>query len=88
MKNVFAHFSSPLFEKIGSLILTLGDVADAVKSHDLLGTNQNHLSLPVYDSITCRLVAQPACITNTSLSGFLYKQVILVNFLFSCRCHG
>ena len=71
------HFSSPLFEKIGSLKLTLRDVANAVKSHDLHQTNQHRLSLPVYESITCRLVAQPRCVTNVCLLGFLHYQVTI-----------
>ncbi|XP_076814627.1 uncharacterized protein LOC143460856 isoform X2 [Clavelina lepadiformis] len=62
----------PQYEKIATLTLTLGDVNESVRSHDLDRTPQTRINLPLYESISCRLVAQPNCITSVSVSGFLH----------------
>ena len=65
----------PKYEKLARLLLTLDDVDNVARSHDIDKCDDVTIDLPLYDSIMCRLAAQPKCITDISISGFLHYLV-------------
>nr|XP_039258800.1 uncharacterized protein LOC120335370 isoform X1 [Styela clava] len=69
----------PQYEKLGKLALDLTSVDDHIRSHDITrvaptanNSGRSKPLLPLYGSLTCRLVAQPKCITEKSITGFLH----------------
>ncbi|CAN0012147.1 unnamed protein product [Lampetra fluviatilis] len=67
----------PKFHLLARVALTLEHVYDGFRTHDLTITGKEGYSywLPLYGNICCRLVAQPACMTEDRMTGFLIVQV-------------
>nr|CAB3221884.1 actin-binding protein anillin-like [Phallusia mammillata] len=69
----------PQYEKLGHLTLTLEDVGESMHSHDLerIPQSDTRANLPLYENVTFRLVAQPKCLTERCVTGFLnYLEMI------------
>nr|XP_032806694.1 rhotekin isoform X2 [Petromyzon marinus] len=68
--------SGPKYQLLAHTSLTLDDVQDGFRTHDLTITATEECSfwLPLYGSICCRLVAQPLCMTDVRMSGSLTLQ--------------
>ncbi|XP_066991671.1 rhotekin isoform X2 [Anabrus simplex] len=63
----------PHFELMATARLTLDDVHDSIRTHDLQVENmenRNH-QLPLFGHFCCRLAAQPDCVSQESCSGDL-----------------
>ncbi|XP_056445222.1 rhotekin-like [Gadus chalcogrammus] len=63
----------PRFHLLGHTTLTMDHVQDSFKTHDLslTATEDSPFWLPLYGSMCCRLVAQPACMTRPVVMGRL-----------------
>ncbi|KAJ6661555.1 hypothetical protein lerEdw1_013794 [Lerista edwardsae] len=59
--------------------LGLESVEDSFKTHSLtvVGNEEASFWLPLYGSMCCRLIAQPSCMTNDMMTGFLNQQQTL-----------
>ncbi|XP_041442155.1 rhotekin-like [Xenopus laevis] len=66
----------PKFQLLAHTRLTLADVQDGFRTHDLTisGTDESSGWLPLYGSVCCRLTAQPDCMNQEMMSGFLQIQ--------------
>ncbi|OCT96461.1 hypothetical protein XELAEV_18008666mg, partial [Xenopus laevis] len=66
----------PKFQLLAHTHLTLADVQDGFRTHDLTisGTEESSGWLPLYGSVCCRLTAQPDCMNQEMMSGFLQIQ--------------
>ncbi|XP_032807919.2 rhotekin-2 [Petromyzon marinus] len=67
---------APKFHLLARVALTLEHVYDGFRTHDLTITGKEGYSywLPLYGNVCCRLVAQPACMTEDRMTGFLIVQ--------------
>ncbi|XP_024417201.2 rhotekin-2 [Desmodus rotundus] len=59
--------------------LTLESAEDSFKTHNLSinGNEESSFWLPLYGNMCCRLVAQPACMAEDAIAGFLNQQQML-----------
>nr|XP_014354126.1 PREDICTED: rhotekin isoform X5 [Latimeria chalumnae] len=66
----------PKYHLLAHMMLTLTNVQDSFRTHDLtiLGNEDCSFWLPLYGSLCCRLAAQPNCMTQRMMSGFLNLQ--------------
>ncbi|XP_053110549.1 rhotekin isoform X3 [Hemicordylus capensis] len=66
----------PKYQLLACTTLRLPDVQDAFRTHDLLVTSNEESAswLPLYGSVCCRLVAQPGCMVQQVMNGFLKVQ--------------
>eukprot|EP00079_Xenopus_tropicalis_P026743 XP_012820674.1 PREDICTED: rhotekin isoform X3 [Xenopus tropicalis] len=66
----------PKFQLLAHTRLALADVQDGFRTHDLTisGTEESSGWLPLYGSVCCRLTAQPDCMNQEIMSGFLQIQ--------------
>ncbi|XP_049711612.1 rhotekin-2 isoform X3 [Elephas maximus indicus] len=73
-------FSSAVFGAKYNLLahatLTLESTENSFKTHNLSinGNEESSFWLPLYGNMCCRLVAQPACMAEDALAGFLNQQ--------------
>uniref|UniRef100_UPI00358DEAF4 rhotekin-like isoform X2 n=1 Tax=Myxine glutinosa TaxID=7769 RepID=UPI00358DEAF4 len=67
----------PRFHLLAHTVLSLNDVQDGFRTHDLVITaaEGSPYWLPLYGRLCCRLVAQPSCLTRTRHSGFLKVKI-------------
>ncbi|NXU51833.1 RTKN protein, partial [Turnix velox] len=67
----------PKFHLLAHTVLTLAEVQDGFRTHDLTIASNEESSfwLPLYGSMCCRLAAQPRCMAAPVTSGFLRLQV-------------
>ncbi|XP_006147141.1 rhotekin-2 [Tupaia chinensis] len=68
--------SGAKYNLLAHTTLTLESVEDSFKTHNLSvsGNEESSFWLPLYGSMCCRLVAQPACMTEDAFGGFLNQQ--------------
>lgn len=66
----------PKFLLLAHTKLTLADVQDGFRTHDLTMNSSDESScwLPLYGSVCCRLTAQPDCMNQDMISGYLQIQ--------------
>ncbi|XP_043919951.1 rhotekin isoform X2 [Protopterus annectens] len=66
----------PKYHLLAYMTVTLSSVQDSFRTHDLtiLGNEECSFWLPLYGSMCCRLAAQPICMTQQMMSGFLNLQ--------------
>ncbi|NP_001397243.1 rhotekin isoform f [Mus musculus] len=66
----------PRFHLLAHTTLTLEEVQDGFRTHDLTLTSheENPAWLPLYGSVCCRLAAQPLCMIQPTASGALRVQ--------------
>ncbi|XP_068129672.1 rhotekin isoform X2 [Hyperolius riggenbachi] len=66
----------PKFHLLAKTKLSLADVQDSFRTHDLTisGSDESPCWLPLYGSVCCRLTAQPNCMNQEMMSGFLKIQ--------------
>ncbi|XP_063781726.1 rhotekin isoform X5 [Pseudophryne corroboree] len=66
----------PKFQLLAHTKMTLADVQDGFRTHDLTNNSSDESSywLPLYGSVCCRLTAQPDCMSREMMSGFLHIQ--------------
>uniref|UniRef100_A0A8C8S7C2 Rhotekin n=1 Tax=Pelusios castaneus TaxID=367368 RepID=A0A8C8S7C2_9SAUR len=69
--------AGPKYHLLAHTVLSLADVQDGFRTHDLAITSNEESSfwLPLYGSVCCRLVAQPSCMSQQMMCGFLKLQV-------------
>ncbi|XP_075711417.1 rhotekin isoform X3 [Rhinoderma darwinii] len=67
----------PKFQLLAHTKLTLAQVQDGFRTHDLAISSSDESScwLPLYGSVCCRLTAQPDCMNQDMMSGVLHIQV-------------
>ncbi|XP_077309924.1 rhotekin-2 [Lithobates pipiens] len=70
------HMPGAKFNLLAHITFTLDSVEDNVSTHTLTVAGHEECSfwLPLYGSLCCRLVAQPACLTDEVMVGFLNQQ--------------
>uniref|UniRef100_A0A8C6Y471 Rhotekin n=1 Tax=Naja naja TaxID=35670 RepID=A0A8C6Y471_NAJNA len=68
--------AGPKYQLLACAHLGLAHVQDAFRTHDLLvtGNEESSFWLPLYGSLCCRLVAQPSCMVEQVMAGFLKVQ--------------
>ncbi|XP_075049770.1 rhotekin isoform X2 [Mixophyes fleayi] len=66
----------PKFQLLAHTKLTLAHVQDGFRTHDLTTSSSDESScwLPLYGNVCCRLTAQPDCMSQEMMSGFLQIQ--------------
>ncbi|KAM3831508.1 rhotekin isoform 4-T6 [Vipera latastei] len=71
-----ASTTGPKYQLLACAHLGLAHVQDAFRTHDLLvtGNEESSFWLPLYGSLCCRLVAQPSCMVEQVMAGFLKVQ--------------
>ncbi|XP_026529988.1 rhotekin-2 [Notechis scutatus] len=64
------------YSLLASASLSLENAKDGFNAHSLtlLGNEDSPSWLPLYGTMCCRLVAQPDCMTQDAMSGFLHEQ--------------
>ncbi|XP_030058975.1 rhotekin-2 [Microcaecilia unicolor] len=64
------------YSLLAHITLTLDSAGDAFTTHNLIitGSEISSFRLPLYGSMCCRLVAQPAFMTEPSIAAFLNQQ--------------
>ncbi|XP_034291285.1 rhotekin-2 isoform X1 [Pantherophis guttatus] len=64
------------YSLLASASLSLENAKDAFNAHSLtlLGNEDSPSWLPLYGTMCCRLVAQPDCMTQDAMTGFLNEQ--------------
>ncbi|EMP23908.1 Rhotekin [Chelonia mydas] len=67
----------PKYHLLAHTALSLAEVQDSFRTHDLAITSNEESSfwLPLYGSMCCRLAAQPNCMAQQMMCGFLKLQV-------------
>ncbi|XP_068111656.1 rhotekin-2 isoform X2 [Hyperolius riggenbachi] len=70
------HMPGAKYNLLAHITFTLESVEDNCRTHTLTVTGHEECSfwLPLYGSVCCRLVAQPACLTDEVMVGFLNQQ--------------
>ncbi|XP_067389661.1 rhotekin isoform X3 [Emydura macquarii macquarii] len=68
--------AGPKYQLLAQAVLSLADVQDGFRTHDLAITSNEESSfwLPLYGSMCCRLAAQPSCMSQQMMCGFLKLQ--------------
>uniref|UniRef100_A0A8C5WCQ9 Rhotekin n=1 Tax=Leptobrachium leishanense TaxID=445787 RepID=A0A8C5WCQ9_9ANUR len=71
------NVAGPKFQLLANTELTLPNVQDGFRTHDLTINSSDESScwLPLYGSVCCRLTAQPDCMSKDMMSGVLDLQV-------------
>ncbi|KAM5323004.1 rhotekin-2 [Glossophaga mutica] len=71
--------SGAKYNLLAHTTLTLESAEDSFKTHNLSinGNEESSFWLPLYGNMCCRLVAQPACMAEDALAGFLNQQQML-----------
>uniref|UniRef100_A0ABM5GL32 Rhotekin isoform X2 n=1 Tax=Pogona vitticeps TaxID=103695 RepID=A0ABM5GL32_9SAUR len=66
----------PKYQLLACTTLRLAHVQDAFRTHDLtvMGDEESSFWLPLYGSVCCRLTAQPNCLVQEMMGGFLKVQ--------------
>ncbi|KAG9355161.1 hypothetical protein JZ751_001874 [Albula glossodonta] len=67
----------PKYHLLAHTTLTLAHVQDSFRTHDLSISGNEECSywLPLYGSVCCRLAAQPRCMTQEMMCGYLKVKV-------------
>ncbi|NP_001088285.1 rhotekin-2 [Xenopus laevis] len=70
------HMPGARYSLLAQITFTLDSIEDNFRTHSLTITGHEDSSfwLPLYGSMCCRLVAQPACLTDEAMMGFLNQQ--------------
>uniref|UniRef100_A0A8C4YST9 PH domain-containing protein n=1 Tax=Gopherus evgoodei TaxID=1825980 RepID=A0A8C4YST9_9SAUR len=68
--------AGPKYHLLAHTVLSLAEVQDSFRTHDLAITSNEESSfwLPLYGSMCCRLAAQPNCMAQQMMCGFLKLQ--------------
>uniref|UniRef100_A0A670ZRZ0 Rhotekin n=1 Tax=Pseudonaja textilis TaxID=8673 RepID=A0A670ZRZ0_PSETE len=68
--------AGPKYQLLACAHLGLAHIQDAFRTHDLVvtGNEESSFWLPLYGSLCCRLVAQPSCMVEQVMAGFLKVQ--------------
>ncbi|XP_063165757.1 rhotekin isoform X2 [Candoia aspera] len=68
--------AGPKYQMLACAHLGLAHIQDAFRTHDLLvtGNEESSFWLPLYGSLCCRLAAQPSCMVDQVMAGFLKVQ--------------
>uniref|UniRef100_A0A8C4RYV0 Rhotekin b n=1 Tax=Erpetoichthys calabaricus TaxID=27687 RepID=A0A8C4RYV0_ERPCA len=76
---LFVIYSGPKYHLLAQTTLTLANVQDSFRTHDLMisGNEESSFWLPLYGSMCCRLAAQPLCMTQQMVAGYLRFKVSL-----------
>ncbi|XP_008565681.1 PREDICTED: rhotekin-2 [Galeopterus variegatus] len=71
-----SSISGVKYNLLAHTTLTLESAEDSFKTHNLSinGNEESSFWLPLYGNMCCRLVAQPACMTEDAFAGFLNQQ--------------
>ncbi|KAM4703372.1 rhotekin-2 [Rhinophrynus dorsalis] len=79
------HKQGAKYSLLAHITFTLDNVEDNFGTHTLTvsGHEESSFWLPLYGSMCCRLVAQPVCMINEAMTGFLNQQE-MVGGLRSC----
>ncbi|XP_063817886.1 rhotekin-2 [Pseudophryne corroboree] len=79
------HMPAAKYNLLAHITFTLDNVEGSCSTHTLTVTGHEESSfwLPLYESLCCRLVVQPACMTDEVMMGFLNQQE-MVGGLRSC----
>ncbi|XP_074092408.1 rhotekin-2 [Macrotis lagotis] len=69
--------------------LTLENTEDSFKTHTLTiaGNEESSFWLPLYGNMCCRLVAQPACMSEDAFKGFLNQQLTVKGLIIWTRLY-
>uniref|UniRef100_A0A8C0J326 Rhotekin n=1 Tax=Chelonoidis abingdonii TaxID=106734 RepID=A0A8C0J326_CHEAB len=70
--------AGPKYHLLAHTVLSLAEVQDSFRTHDLAITSNEESSfwLPLYGSMCCRLAAQPNCMAQQMMCGFLKLQQV------------
>ncbi|CAI9581662.1 unnamed protein product [Staurois parvus] len=70
------HMPGAKFNLLAHIAFTLDSVEDSFRTHTITVAGHEECSfwLPLYGSLCCRLVAQPACLTDEVMVGFLNQE--------------
>ncbi|XP_053306585.1 rhotekin-2 [Spea bombifrons] len=73
------HMPGAKYNLLAHITFALEDIEDNFSTHSLTiaAHEESSFWLPLYGSMCCRLVAQPACMTNEVISGFLNQQELV-----------
>eukprot|EP00079_Xenopus_tropicalis_P027307 XP_012821549.1 PREDICTED: rhotekin-2 isoform X1 [Xenopus tropicalis] len=73
------HMPGARYGLLAQITFTFDSIEDSFRTHSLTITGHEDSSfwLPLYGSLCCRLVAQPACLTNEAMMGFLNQQELV-----------
>ncbi|XP_056385851.1 rhotekin-2 isoform X2 [Hyla sarda] len=73
------HMPAAKYNLLAHITLTLDSVEDSFRTHTLTITGHEESSfwLPLYGNLCCHLVAQPSCLTNEVITGFLNQQEMI-----------
>ncbi|KAM9326826.1 LOW QUALITY PROTEIN: rhotekin-2 [Gastrophryne carolinensis] len=79
------HMPGAKYNLLAHITFTLDSVEDGFRTHTLTVTGHEECSfwLPLYGSLCCRLIAQPSCITDEAIVGFLNQQEMIRSV---CSC--
>ncbi|XP_074848242.1 rhotekin isoform X3 [Carettochelys insculpta] len=68
--------AGPKYHLLAHTVLSLAEVQDGFRTHDLAipSTEESSFWLPLYGSMCCRLTAQPDCMAQQAMCGFLKLQ--------------
>lgn len=66
-------FRGPKFDLVAHATLKLSDTKDSIRTHDLVMENAENRSsnLPLFGHFCCRLAAQPNCMLEERLAGYI-----------------
>ncbi|XP_069609723.1 rhotekin-2 isoform X2 [Ranitomeya imitator] len=70
------HMPGAKYNRLAHITLLLDSVEDSFRTHTLTSTAHEDSSfwLPLYGNLCCHLVAQPTCMTDDVITGFLNQQ--------------
>ncbi|XP_012969298.1 rhotekin-2 isoform X2 [Mesocricetus auratus] len=73
---LFSSVAGVKYHLLAHTTLTLESAGDCFRTHNLTihGDEDRSFWLPLYGNVCCRLVAQPACMTEDAFAGFLTEQ--------------
>ncbi|CAH2322252.1 rhotekin-2 [Pelobates cultripes] len=83
------HMPGAKYSLLAHITFTLENTEDSFRTHSLTITGHEESSywLPVYGSVSCRLVAQPSCMTDEVMTGYLNQQVLVGGLRTFIRLH-
>uniref|UniRef100_A0A8C4X379 Rhotekin 2 n=1 Tax=Erpetoichthys calabaricus TaxID=27687 RepID=A0A8C4X379_ERPCA len=78
---------SAKYSLLADTTLSLEHAEGSFQSHPLKITEDASFWLPLYGNVCCRLVAQPACMTQDMMSGFLNQQQTIAGVISCSRLY-
>ncbi|XP_075469087.1 rhotekin-2 isoform X2 [Ascaphus truei] len=79
--------SGAKYNILAHITFTLDSIEDNFRTHTLTvsGHEESSYWLPLYGSMCCRLVAQPSCMTDDVMMGFLNQKQLVGGLATGCR---